>query len=153
MKRSSVAQVEEPPLSDYGCIMKEDSFGLKKCIPVLSRGCWLTATKVKKVLKRTSTSILEMIVWVTNMIEIRVTLAILNLLGPFLFVFDIFRNIIHITIDMGQTICLNFQKFKITKIYSEVTVLLENTKMYFRDAEVDRTSFITIFELNPFLQS
>ena len=87
------------------------------------------------------------------MIEIRVTLAILNLLGPFLFVFDIFRNIIDITIEMGQTICLNFQKFKITKIYSEVTVLLENTKMYFRDAEVDRTSFITIFELNPFLQS
>ena len=35
------------------------------------------------------TSILEMIVWVMNMIEIRVTTEILNLLGPFLFVFDI----------------------------------------------------------------
>ena len=33
-------------------------------------------------------SILELIVCLTNMIEIRVTLAILNLLGPFLFVFD-----------------------------------------------------------------
>ena len=39
-------------------------------------------------MKRTLMSILEMIVCLTNMIEIRVTFAILNLLGPFLFVFD-----------------------------------------------------------------
>ena len=33
-------------------------------------------------------SILEMIVCLTNMTEIRVTFVILNLLGPFLFLFD-----------------------------------------------------------------
>ena len=66
------------------------------------------------------------------MTEIRVTFAILNLLGPFLFVFDILDRI-HITIDLGQTTCLNYEKFKITKFCSKITVLLENTKMYFRD--------------------
>ena len=55
---------------------------------MLSRGCCLTAITLMKVMKRTLMSILEMIVCLTNMIEIRVTLAILNLLGPFLFVFD-----------------------------------------------------------------
>ena len=43
------------------------------------------------------------------------------------------RNIIHITIDQGQTTCLNFQKFKIASFYSPITVLLENTKKYYRD--------------------
>ena len=42
------------------------------------------------------------------------------------------RNIINITNDLGQSTSLNFQKFKITKFYSKITVLLENTKMYFR---------------------
>ena len=42
------------------------------------------------------------------------------------------RNIMNITNDLGQTTCLNLQKFKITKFYSKITVLLENTKMYFR---------------------
>ena len=55
---------------------------------MLSRGCCLTAITLMKVMKRTLMSILELIVCLTNMIEIRVTLAILNLLGPFLFVFD-----------------------------------------------------------------
>ena len=43
------------------------------------------------------------------------------------------RNIIHTIIDLEQTTCLNFQNFKITAFYSKKTVLLENTKMYFRD--------------------
>ena len=41
----------------------------------------------------------------------------------------------HINTDMGKTTCLNFQKFKITKFYSKITVLLENTKMYFGDQQ------------------
>ena len=36
-------------------------------------------------------SILEMIVCLTNMTEIQATLAILNLLGSYLFVFDLFE--------------------------------------------------------------
>ena len=44
-----------------------------------------------------------------------------------------FRNIIHITNDLGQTTCLNFKvkivklKFKITKFDSKITVSLEKT--------------------------
>ena len=48
----------------------------------------LTAIILMKVMKRTLMSILEMIVCLTNMTEIRVTFVILNLLGPFLFLFD-----------------------------------------------------------------
>ena len=55
---------------------------------MLSRCCCLTAIILMKVMKRTLMSILEMIVCLTNMIEIRVTFVILNLLGPFLFLFD-----------------------------------------------------------------
>ena len=43
------------------------------------------------------------------------------------------RNIIYIILDLGQTTCLNFQKFNITKFYSKIAVLLENTKICFRD--------------------
>ena len=55
---------------------------------MLSRCCCLTAIILMKDMKRTLMNILEMIVCLTNMIEIRVTFAILNLLEPFLFVFD-----------------------------------------------------------------
>ena len=55
---------------------------------MLSKGSCSTAKRLMQVIKRTLMSISEMIVCLTNMIEIRVTLAILNLLGPFLFVFD-----------------------------------------------------------------
>ena len=89
MKRSSVSQVEEPPLSDCSWDHEGRSFGLRKHVPVLSGSTCLTAIMLMKVTKRTLTSILEMIVWVMNIIEIRVTVAVLNLLGPFLFVFDI----------------------------------------------------------------
>ena len=41
-----------------------------------------------KVMKSTLMSIFKMIVCLTNLNEIRVILAILNLLRPFLFVFD-----------------------------------------------------------------
>ena len=43
------------------------------------------------------------------------------------------RNIIHTITDLGQTTCLNFQKFKITAFYCKRTILLENTRLYFRD--------------------
>ena len=55
---------------------------------MLPRCCCLTAIILMKDMKRSLMSILEMIVSLTNMIEIQVTFAILNLLGPFLFVFD-----------------------------------------------------------------
>ena len=43
-------------------IMKGESFELRKCVPVLLRGCWLTVTMLMKVTNRTLTCILEMIV-------------------------------------------------------------------------------------------
>ena len=89
MKRSSVAQVEEPSFSDCGWVHEGRLFGLRKRILVLSRGCRLTAIMLMKVTKGTLTSILEIIVWVTNLIEIPVKFEFLNLLGPLLFVFDI----------------------------------------------------------------
>ena len=57
MKRSSVAHCQIA----LG-IMKEESFGLRKRIPVLSRDCWLTAITLMKVTKRTLMTILKMIV-------------------------------------------------------------------------------------------
>ena len=68
-------------------IMKEDHLdrgSVSSAVEVLL----LTAIILMKVMKRTLMSILEMIVCLTNMIEIRVTFVILNLLGPFLFLFD-----------------------------------------------------------------
>ena len=68
-------------------IMKEDHLdrgSVSSAVEVLL----LTAIILMKVMKRTLMSILEMIVCLTNMTEIRVTFVILNLLGPFLFLFD-----------------------------------------------------------------
>ena len=65
---------------------------IEEAYPVLPRCCCLTAIILMKDMKRTLMSILEMIVSLTNMIEIQVTFAILNLLGPFLFVW-LLRNI------------------------------------------------------------
>ena len=89
MKISSAAQIEEPPLSDCGWDDERRSFGLRKRILVLSRDCCLTAIMLMKVTNEKLTSILEIIVWMANMIEIPVKFANLNLLGPLLFVFDI----------------------------------------------------------------
>ena len=86
IKRSSVAQVEEPPLSDCSWDHEGRSFGLRKRIQCC-RGD-VDSHNSDKVMKSTLMSILKMIVCLTSLIEIRVTLAILNLLGPFLFVFD-----------------------------------------------------------------
>ena len=62
---------------------------IEEAYPSAVEGLLVDNHKALNVVKRAFTSILEMIVWVTNMIEIRVAFAILNLLGPFLFVFDI----------------------------------------------------------------
>ena len=59
MKRSSVAQVEEPPLQ-LGSWRK--IIWIEEAYPVLSRGCCLTAIALMKVMKRTLMCILEMIV-------------------------------------------------------------------------------------------
>ena len=69
--------------------MKEESFELGKHVPVLPKDFWVTAITLMKVVQITLMSILETTVWVINIIEMRVTFSILNLLGPFLFLFDI----------------------------------------------------------------
>ena len=132
MKRSSVAQVEEPPLSDCSW----DDEGRKMdwgSVPSAVEGLLFDSHNADESDEEhfdeyfrddcmfheydwnlSDTGDLEF----TWTISIRVWLL---------------RNIIHITIDLGQTTCLNFQKFKITAFYSPITVLLENAKMYFRD--------------------
>ena len=83
MKRSSVAQVEEPPLSDCGWDHEERIIWTEKTYPSAVEELLVDSHKADESVKVDVDEYFRDNCIVMNMIEIRVTFAILNLLDQF----------------------------------------------------------------------
>ena len=89
MKRSSVAQAEEPPLSNCGWGHEGRIIWIAEAYPSAVEWLLVDSRNADESDEEEWTSILEITTCGENMINIRVTFAVLNLLAPFLFVFGI----------------------------------------------------------------
>ena len=143
MKRSSVAQVEDPPLSDSGWDHEGRIIWIDEAYPSVVEGLLLDnhnadESEEENFDEYSRDDCMSDKHWNSSDIcdlEIKWTILIR--------VWNL-RNIIHITIDMGQKPHLNFQKFKINKFYSKIS-----QKYISEITEIDWISFIAICLLTP----